>query len=269
VIGFARGAGLAARWACAVALLVAGSGSVLAGAWTAPQGEGLLIETLYGWVGDGAPWGGNPRVRENRADLQTYFEYGLNDDFTLYGQMAIERYALTGRPSSLYAGLDYSDLGLRAKLWSSGAWVVSGEGTLFLPGAYNPSSPTQAGDTGGAGEGRILAGANFTVGSTPAFLDLELGYRLRSAGPPDEWHMDATLGLKPWPGVMLMLQDFAVATSVSTDPSFPAWRQNVIEASVVLPLCGRWSLQIAWFQTLLAVKTNTERGLAVSLWRTF
>ena len=115
----------------------------------------------------------------------------------------------------------------------------------------------------------MLAGYSFAIGPAPGFVDLELGYRVRTAGPPDEWHCDATIGLKPAPGVILMLQDFAVVSMPSTDPSFPAWRQNVVEASLVLPLRDRWQAQIGWFTTTLAAKTNTERGAELALWRRF
>ena len=240
-----------------------------AGAWTEPQGHGQMIETLWGWTGVGAPWGGNPAVKQTRADAQTYVEYGLDDRWTIFAQMAIERYALSPPTQSTYVGLDYSDLGMRAKLWTTGAWVLSGEATLFLPGATNPKSPAQAGNTGGAAEARALAGYSFTFGPAEGFLDLELAYRFRTAGPPDEWHGDVTLGFKPAPGVILMIQDFLVVSMPTTSRSFPAWRQNVWEASVVLPLWDRWQVQIGYFQTSLAVKTNTERGAAVAFWRQF
>ena len=158
---------------------------------------------------------------------------------------------------------------MRAKLWATGEWVFSGEATLFLPGAYNSAAPAQAGDTGGAGDARLLAGTNFTVGWVPGFVDVEFGYRLRTAGPPDEWHADATLGLKPAPGVLLMLQDFTTVSAASTNRSFPAWRTSVVELSLVLPLDDRWSVQFGVFTSVLAVKTNTQRGAALSVWRTF
>src|SRR5271165_489530 len=167
----------------------------LAGAWTLPQGTGLIIATPFGWTGVGAPWGGNHGVKQNKVEAEAYVEYGLIDEFTIFGQTGLERYALSPPTSNTYQGLDYSDIGLRAKLWSTGQWVFSGEATLFVPGAYDGAAPAQAGDTGGAGEARLLAGTNFTVGSTPAFFDGEFGYRLRTGGPPDEWHGDLTLGL--------------------------------------------------------------------------
>jgi hypothetical protein len=269
MIGAARIFGLARFVLGAAAAIALAPAPAAAGAWTEPQGEGLMIATLWGWTGVGAPWGGDPAVKQSRADLQLYAEYGLNDRWTIFGQMAIERYGLSPPTQSTYVGLDYSDLGLGAKLWASGPWVVSGEATLMLPGAWNPASPAQAGDTGGAVDGRMLAGYSFAIGPAPGFVDLEAGYRVRTAGPPGEWHGDATIGLKPAPGVILMLQDFAVVSMPSTEPGFPAWRQNVWQASLVLPLWDRWQVQVGYFQTSLAVKTNTERGAAVALWRTF
>lgn len=253
----------------ASAPLAFASAAAVAAAWTEPQGQGLVIETLSGWTGEGAPWGGERGVMQNRAGLSTYAEYGLNDQWSLFGQMAIERYELSRPESSLYAGLDYTDLGLRAHLWSFGDWVISSEATLFLPGAWNPASPAQAGDTGGAAEARLLAGYSFALGPAPGFFDLEIGYRFRSAGPPDEWHADVTVGLKPAPGVILMAQDFLIVSMPSTDPCFPMWRQNVVQASLVLPLLDRWQFQIGYFQTTLVYRTNTARGAVVAVWRTF
>src|SRR3974390_1592144 len=47
---------------------------------------------------------------------------------------------------------------------------------LDAPGAHDPMQPAQSGDTDGAGEARLLAGTNFTVWSTPGFVDAQFGY---------------------------------------------------------------------------------------------
>ena len=259
---FAGGAG-------ALAAVLAAPAAAFAGAWTLPDGTGLIIATLFGWAGVGAPWGGNHGVKQNKVEAETYLEYGLTDQFTIFGQTGLERYALSPPTRDTYYGLDYSDIGLRAKLWSSGDWVFSGEAAIFVPGAHNPSAPAQAGNTGLAGEGRLLAGYGFSVTGLPAFLDAEAGYRIRTAGPPDEWHADLTIGLKPRPGLMLMLQDFTTVSAASANRAFPAWRSSILEASVVVDLDSQWSLQIAAFTSVLAVKTNTERGGAIAVWRKF
>ena len=92
---------------------------------------------------------------------------------------------------------------------------------------------------------------------------------MRTAGPPDEWRADLTVGPKPAPGWILMLQDFTTVSMPSSNRNCPAWRSSVIQASLVIPLAARWSLQFGLFASVLAVKTNTERGAALSFWRRF
>jgi hypothetical protein len=271
MMGVARRAGRVGRAICVVAVAVSyivPTGAIAA-AWTEPQGEGLVIETLSGWTGAGAPWGGDPAIEQKRVELETYAEYGLDERWTIFGQMGIERESLSPPSQSSYFGPDYSDIGMRVKLWTTGDWVFSGEMAVLFPGATYPRSPAEAGDTGGAVEGRALAGWSFEVGSVPGFLDVELAYRDRAAGPPSEGHADVTLGLKPAPGAMVMVQSFSVVSLPSSNPSFPSWRQEIFEISMVVPLADVWSLQFGWFTTLRAVRTNTERGLVLALWRRF
>jgi hypothetical protein len=254
-----------------LAAFVLAPAAALGGAWTLPQGEGQIIEAIFGWTGDDSPYGFRQAAppSERRLEAETYVQYGLTNDITIFGQTALEHYQLSAPTADLYNGLDYSDVGLRAKLWSTGPLIVSAEATAFVPGARDSARPAQAGDTGGAGEGRLLAGYNFTLGATPGFVDAEVGYRLRSAGPPDEWHVDATLGIRPAPRVMLMAQLFNTISSPSSNPLFPAWRSHIAEVSLVYALDDRWSLQIGTFTTFATVNTNSERGAVVAVWRTF
>jgi hypothetical protein len=253
----------------ATALVVGAPAGALGGAWTLPQGTGQLIATLYGWTGFGPPWGGNPPVNQSRFDAQTYVQYGLTDSITIFGQTAFEHYALGDPTPDVYNGLDYSDVGLRAKLWSTGDWVFSAEGTAFIPGAHDAKAPAEEGNTGWAGEARLNAGTNFKVGATPGFIDAEFGYRLRTEGPPDEWHGDLTVGFKFTPRLMLMLQDFTTVSAPSTDPTFSQWRQSVVEASLVYALDDKWTVQFGLFSTVWTVKTNSQHGLALAVWRNF
>jgi len=265
------GSKLSRSWVAAGGLALAAGAPVTAfgGAWTLPQGSGQLIETLYGWTGFGPPWGGNPPVNQSRVDAQTYVQYGLTDALTIFGQTALEHYALGPPTPNTYNGLDYSDVGLRAKLWSTGEWVFSGEGTVFIPGAHDSKAPAQEGNTGVAGEARLNAGRNFTLGSIPCFVDAELAYRLRTQGPPDEWHGDLTVGFKFTPRVTLLLQDFTTVSMNTTDPTFPAWRQSAVEASLVYALDDKWSVQLGLFSTVWTVKTNSQHGVALAVWRSF
>ena len=202
----------------------------------------VRLDRVRAALGRQSPDQSNPR---RRADLRSIRP---DNSLTVFGQTALEHYALGEPTPNTYNGLDYSGVGLRAKLWSTGEWIFSGEATAFIPGARNSSAPAQEGNTGGAAEARLNAGRNFTLGSIPGlnwipglgsipgFLDAEVAYRLRTAGPPDEWHGDLTVGFKFTPKIMLMLQEFTTVSMKTTDPTFPAWRQSVVEASVVYAL---------------------------------
>ena len=258
-------------WAAASALafIVGAPAAAFAGAWTLPQGTGQVITTLYGWTGFGPPWGGNPPANQSRFDAQTYAQFGLTDSLTVFGETAFEHYSIGQPTPDTYNGLDYSGLGLRTKLWSTGEWVFSGEATAFIPGAHDAKAPAQEGNTGWAGEARLNAGRNFTLWWVPGFVDAEVAYRLRTEGPPDEWHGDLTVGFKFTPQIMLLLQDFTTVTMATKDPTFPAWRSSGVEASVVYALNDKWSLQAGVFSTVWTVKTNTEHGVTVAVWRNF
>jgi len=252
-----------------LALLTLAPAAALAGAWTFPSGEGQIIETLFGWTGEGPPYGAAAGPKESRVEAQTYIEYGLADRLTVVGQAARERYELTAPSADVFRGLDYSEIGLRAKLWSNDALVVSAQATASVPGARDASRPAQAGNTGGAGEARALVGYNFTFFATPAFLDAEAAYRLRCAGPPDEWHFDLTLGLEPSPRVMWLLQNFNTISARPGSPEFPAWSSHTAELSIVYALDAHWSVQAGAFTTFATVETNSQRGLVAAIWRKF
>jgi hypothetical protein len=242
----------------------------LAGAWTLPPGEGQIIATALGWTGSGAPYGhGSGAPRESRVETDIYAEYGLFDRLTLFGQISAERYALSAPGADVYRGLGYTEVGLRGKLWSNDDWVVSDEASAFIPGARDPSRSAQAGNTGGAAEARLLAGHNFTIAGTQAFLDAEIAYRLRTAEPPKEWHGDVTIGLKWAPEWMGLLQVFNTISSASTHAQFPAWRSHVGEISVVHKLDEHWSIQVGAFASFAIRNTNSQRGVLAAVWRRF
>ena len=111
--------------------------------------------------------------------------------------------------------------------------------------------------------------ADFAIYVVPGFLDAEVAYRQRTEGPPDEWHGDLTVGFKLTPKFMLMFQDFTTVSMSTKNPTFPAWRQSVAEASVVYALNERWSIQVGLFSTVWTVRTNSQRGGAVAVWWNF
>ena len=253
---------------CLVASLAFAPAAAFAGAWTQPEGDGQIIVSIYGWSGAGAPYGGTA-ASESRIEAQTMFEYGLYERLTLFGEISGERYSLSAPAQDIYKGLDYSSLGLRGRVWSDDASVFSLEASGYVPGARDPLRPAQAGDTGGAAEIRALAGHNLVIGSMPAFVDAEAGFRLRSAGPPDEWRGDLTLGARPWPRMTVLLQSFNTISAGAGGAAL--FRLAVRQPRGEPGLCARLALVVTGgaFATLATVNANTQRGAVIAVWRKF
>ena len=240
-----------------------------AGAWTEPQGQGQVIETLFGWWGDGAPWGGQKAPRENKQEAQTYVEYGVWDRLTLVGEISALRYALSPPSQDRFLGLDYSGGGLRARVWSNQDWAVSLEATGYLSSAHDRSHAAQDGNTGPAADFRGQVGRSLSLFALPAFLDAEAGYRLRTEGPPSEWRADLTFGVGWTPRVKLMLQAFNTISNGAGARGFSAWESHTGQASLVYELDRIWSVQAGGFGTLYRRNTNSQYGVLIAIWRRF
>jgi len=241
----------------------------LAGAWTEPAGQGQIIETLFAWLGQGPSSGAPAASRESKAEAQTYLEYGLADRLTFVGQLGVERYALSPPTRDVYTGFDYSGAGLRARVWSNDAWVFSLEASAFVSGAREATHSAQAGDTGPAADARALVGRNLTLFGLPAFFDGEAGYRLRTQGPPSEFHADLTLGVAWTAKAQILAQVFNTVSNGAGAPGFGAWEEHKGQLSLVYALDDKWSLQVGGFATLYRRNVNSEYGALVAVWRRF
>ena len=253
------------RILAASAALFCAPDSALAGAWTLPQGQGQLIQTLFGWLG----WGNaSARSREDKVETQTYVQYGVTDGLTAIGAISVERYALS-QPKDTYLGLDTTGAGLRARLWSNDAWTFALEGTAFYGGATDANRPAQAGGAGFGAQALALAGYNLSLWGQPAFVDAEAGYRLRTRGPPDEWKGDLTLGWD-WTGsTQVLFQSFNTLSQGAGTNGFPAWEAHKGEVSLVYRLDDHWSVQVGAFATIWRRNAASEYGALVAVWRQF
>ena len=241
----------------------------LAGAWTQPAGQGQVIETLFGWGGYGAPYGGSAAPHESKFGEQTYVEYGLADRLTAVGEVTGDLYSLSAPTKDSYLGFDYSGGGLRARLWSNDAWVFSLEASAYVSSAHDPDRPAQAGNTGPEEDFRALVGHNLTLFGAPAFVDAQAGYRLRTDGPPDEWHADLTLGVNWTPRAQILAQSFNTISNGAGAPGYFAWEEHKGQLSLVYALDERWSVQFGGFATLYRRNTNSEYGALAAVWRRF
>lgn len=258
-------AGRGAALGLAVGLAAGGPAPARAGAWTLPEGQGQIIQSLFGWIGWGAA---PPKARQDKIETQTYLQYGVTDRLTVLGVAAVERYAVSA-PRDVYVGLDTTGAGIRARVWSNDAWTFALEATAFYGGVTDGNRPAQAGGAGWGADARALAGYNLTLAGRPAFVDAQAGYRLRTRGPPDEWKGDLTLGVEAAPRVQILLQAFNTVSQGAGRAGFAAWEAHKGQVSLVYALDDKWSVQIGGFSTIWRRNAASEYGAILAVWRRF
>ncbi|WP_127091445.1 hypothetical protein [Aquabacter cavernae] len=193
-----------------------------AGAWTQKEFDGsAFFQTTATW--SSKAFDGNGSLFDSRTydkvSTQLFLEYGATDWLTLLAAPELLQIQMgAGTPGALdaaparYAGFGYTDLGARVRLAHGEGWVVSAQGVLRIPGARPSEGIAALGYADGEIDLRLMAGLSFVLFGLPAFVDLEAAQRLREGAPPDEFRLDATLGLRVAPQWLLLAQSFNVVS---------------------------------------------------------
>lgn len=206
---------------CALAAL---PGTALAGAWTQPQGDTLVIvKALHsdgrGWFddshhrttfGDGQQFDGNGRSRQDQ--LNVYVEHGLTDKLSFIGNfyftdVGFSNYGGDGRTRTSTTGFADQEIGLRYALPSApdDVWRSSVQALVSIPAygrskTFHPNNPDANSDPAlGLGdyglELRYSRGRGYTLGGRNGYVDLGGAVRLRGSAASDEVRVDASTGL--------------------------------------------------------------------------
>ena len=241
-----------------------------AGAWTLPAGTGQVIvtgihsESPTGYDDSGAV---NAIPRYTKDEAYVLVEYGVTDDVTLSVTPSYSHVDVPG--GHVTSGLGTTQFMARYRLAANDSGVISVQAGLSVPGKRRVDTLAQINTDGTEVDIRALGGSNFKLGTLSAFADLEAGYRFRSGAPANEFHLDATLGLRPARRLTLMLQLFNTISDGHGRPGFPANRYTNLDASLVWDLSKRVGLQIGALRTLSGRNALRERGVFSALWFKF
>lgn len=260
-------------WAalCLLSLAVGRDAEVRAGAFLMREGAGQLLLGLAGISSTRrfAPNGADESAPNwRKANLGGYFEYGLTSRLTAIVAPAVSGWAGAGVPGPV--GSDGSALGLRYGLSQSARDVVSLQVLLQPPLGHEDLTQKLADDGARtfAADLRVLYGRCFEFVGWPAFISLEPGGRVRRDDLPNELRFDGTLGLRPSPRWMVLLQTFETYT-FAAPPIQPPVLSVKVAASLVYELSPSWSLQAGAFRTIAGFNAALEVGPFVSVWRRF
>jgi hypothetical protein len=248
----------------ALLLLAAGA---QAGAWLEPPGQGEVIlggtfsDSLRAYDVRGRL---APVSSYKKFELAAYVEYGATEAVTLLAAPTVLDFHAKP-PGQSYAGTGVLEAGARVKLYELDEWIFSAQGTLRE--ATNARSRIFL-DMGHGlqADGRVLVGRTFTLLGFPAFSNLEIGYR-SPGGFGHEIRADATIGVRPFDKVLVLLQTFNIS-AVHTTPLYPT-RSNKIALSAVYDLTPSIAVQVGGIVGLPGVNTTTERGIISALWYRF
>lgn len=258
------------KWVLGGTLALAGS-NVFAGAWTQPEGTGQAILGMTTtsndrYFDDNGSLFTNQSYR--KAEAQLRIEYGMTDSLTGFVGPSLLKTSAGGGDS--YFGAGYTDLGVRQRLYTDGADILSYQATARLPGAYNSSNAAEVGYTGVEYDLRALYGRSFRLGNWPAFVDAEFGRRIRNGSPPNEWRVELTLGARPAAQWLVLLQSFSLASDGRGDgTSDSPYRYQKIQPSIVWDFAPKWSAQLGAVTTITGRNSWREQGIFSALWYRF
>jgi hypothetical protein len=257
-----------------------GVGAAFAGAWLLAPGEGQAI--VYSGFSDSTrafdAQGHLVPVRQyKKFELGVYIEYGQTDWLTLAVSPAYDRirnpppawpYAGQSINGRSYDGLGEIGAAARIRLFQNDNSVLSLQAGLLSPGASlaNSLSPFEVRRTASF-ELRGAAERNTTILGMESFVDAEAAYRFYTGKQPGEWRFDLTLGIRPFPQLLLMLQNFASISNGSSKFGHVSW--DKLQPSIVCNIAPQWSIQIGGFFTLAGVNAGREFGPMAAIWYRF
>jgi hypothetical protein len=271
-VGTARSSRLQARGAILLAL--AGGltgGPARAGAWLLAPGEGHVVASAG--FSQGERYFDEkgkliPQANYRKFELPVFIEYGVSERVTVIVSPSLLRLDVVSEPPSSFQGPGYTDLGGRLRLWAGGTQVLSLQATARLPGATRADGPASLGWTGPEVDMRLLWGRSFELWSWPAFVDAQVGYRTRGGGPADEIRLDLTLGARPHPRWLVLLQSFSAASVGEASPPFRMGQSHKVAVSAAYTI-GRFTLQAGGIATIAGQNALRERGFITALWFRF
>lgn len=235
-----------------------------------PEGEGEAI--FYSeFSGSSRAFDKNGRLIPvpdyRKFELGTYVEYGLADWLTVVLSPAYDRIH-SPFPRQSYSGIGQSEAAARVRIFQNENSVISFQAGLSSPGASLAYSlgPLEVKRTASF-ELRGLAGKSANLFGMESFADAEAAYRFYGGNQPGEWRFDLTAGVRPSPGLLVMLQSF---TSIQYGSKlFPHQSWTKLQPSFVYQLGPQWSIQLGGFFTVSGVNAGREIGPIGGIWYRF
>jgi protein XagA len=255
-------------------ILLAVPAPALAGAWTQEEGHGQVIlqsSAAYSATEFGPSYDLYASRPYDKVEVTLVFEYGATDWLTLIAAPQF-LYVSFGEPSpSSYTGPGYQDVGARMRLWRDEASVVSAQVVGRFPGTGNSESAAAVGYEDPELDLRLLYGLSFIMFGKAAFLDVQLAQRMRFGPPPDELHLDVTLGWRVAERWQLLAQSFnVISEGAGTGPYFgDSYEYYKLQFGAAYDLSAAVTVQLSVVSTVFARNAPQENGVVLAAYYRF
>lgn len=258
-------------WLIAVALLPAAGlpREARAGAWTLRGGQGQAILQATSAQAS-SEFGPTSALYDSRpyekVEVTLVLEYGLTDWLTLIAAPQYLSVSLGAPYPASYSGPGYTDAGARLRLWSQEGHVVSAQVVGRFSGTGDSQSAAAIGYQDPELDLRLLAGASFSLWGRSAFVDAQLAQRMRFGDPPDELHLDLTLGVRLDARWQVLAQSFnVISEGAGEGPYFDvSYAYYKLQLGASYDWSAAMTLQAAVVSTWFARNAPQENGVVLS-----
>lgn len=260
--------------------LLAGPVPCAEAAWPQPKGELLIISTLSDYSAKARFDATGVRAqaaRYHKQELSFYSVYGVSDALTLGAQPVFVRVrarsAIGGGQESADS-LSHIELFGRQRLFSGVGWVFSAQALVKLPSPGAVEREPLLESSNRDFEARLLSGRSGSSGkrlfNLEYFSTLEAGIRLRDHGAADQGRLDATFGLRVWPGYQFIAQSFnTVALHPGNGQDASAFDLYKAQISILRDLPKGMAVQIGGFSEYAGRNISAGNAFFLAVWSRF
>ncbi len=248
-------------------------------AWLQEAGKTQVIHNLFYYTtSEFFDETGERRPQEDFGKLEynPFIQYGLNSSWTIGASLRFQhlRQENNGNANVTNALADHEWFA-RYALWRGDNGILSVQPMIKLPGLYDVDDQPNAGNAQIDYELRLLYGHSFSWLERYHYVNIEQAYRVRTEAPADEWRLDAAVGIRPYPGWLVLTEWQSVraidggGTSSLQLVNSTDFDLDKISLSMVRTLNDRYSLQAGGFVHINGENTGAGGGFQLAVWTHF
>ena len=245
--------------------------SARAGAFLQAEGSGQVITTFRHSRAD-ASFDAAGRVQKGglytKSELQAYAEYGVTEWMTLVFSPTLQHFSSVSAHPPIYDGLGDSEAGVRIGTLAFGPVVLSAQVGATTHGDIAGFGHRRlTGQPGAQADLRVLAGLGFACWAWACFADAQAAFRPASRNAEAQWRVEATLGVRPMPDVLVLVQAFSSIAPATAKAG--ASQTHKLQLSLVYDFWQRYSVQIGGFAGMQGRNAPREAGIISAFWYRF